>query len=1208
MSDEQRKQAEAIFQQAVDLSAEQCAAFLDAQCGVDLTLRDEVEALLGVSDVALGDFLQAAPSEVEGACAEAGVPAVPERIGRYRILRVIGAGGMGVVYEAAQESPNRKVALKLLQPGWLSASLLKRFEHEAEVLGRLRHPGIAQIYEAGVHRPDIGPPVPFFAMELINGRPLTEYAEHARLGTRQRLELFARVCDAVQDAHQHGVIHRDLKPANILVEDTPPASSTGWAGGSGGAQPKILDFGVARATDGDIALTTMRTGVGQLIGTITHMSPEQARGDSRELDTRSDVYALGVILYELLAGRLPHDVVHKPIAEAVRVITQDDPTPVCSVVDSAGRSLRHLRGDIETIVARAMEKEKGRRYGSAAELAADIRRYLADEPIVARPASMFYQLRKFARRNRGLVGGVVTAFVVLVAGLVVSLTSWRSAVRERERADQEAAQARAAYHTAEQQRRQSEFSAYAANIASADSALRLNAGAEVRTRLNAAPERLRNWEWGHLNARAERSLAVMRGHTGMVCSVAISPDGKRLLTGSTDRTARLWDVDTGAELAVLPGHASTIESAVFSPDGTRILTGSNDNTARLWDAHTGAELAVLRGHAKVVYSVTFSPDGIRALTGSYDATARLWDAHTGAPLALLRGHTDAVSFTAFSPDGTRVLTGSWDGTARLWNTYTGEQETVLRGHTETISSVAFSPDGMLIATGAWDDTGRVWDAHTGAALVILRADMSRIRLVAFSPDGAQLLTGSLDNTARLWEARQGAELAVLHGHTNEIRSMAFSPDGARVLTGASDSTARLWDARTGAELAVLRGHIGDIFSVAFSPDGTRVFTGSHDGTARVWDAFTPVELPVLRGHDGGIFSAAFSPEGTRVLTGSHDRTARIWDAYTGAPLAVLSGHSGDVSSVAFSPDGTRILTGSHDGTARLWDADTGVEMAVLRGHTKGVYSVAFSPDGERVLTGAHDRTARLWDAHTGAELAVLRGHTAEVECVAFSPDGTRVLTGSSDSTARLWDAQSGAELRVLRGHTATVSSVAFSPDRTLVLTGSSDNTARLWDAHTGAELGVLRGHAKTVSSVAFSLDGTRILTGSEDGSARLWDTFAGEEVATLREHAGPVACATFSPDGKRILTGSWDRTARLWDSVPYAQRYPEQKEVGAALDQARTLVDRLQAEFQDWSRIAGAIRADRLLNEVVRLQAFIEVLRRASAERQEGVAVTQPAT
>ncbi len=327
-----------------------------------------------------------------------------ERLGHYRIVRKIAEGGMGAVYEAEQENPRRTVALKIVRSGFASDELLRRFQHEAQILGRLHHPGIAQVFEAGT-APTPSGPQPFFAMELVDGEPLTDYAERHRLGVRGRLELMVKICDAVHHAHQKGVIHRDLKPANILVDAR--------------GQPKILDFGVARATDSDLRSATLQTDVGQLLGTLPYMSPEQVAADPLELDTRSDVYALGVILYELLAGRRPYDLSAKMIHEAARVIRETDPVPISSID-------RVFRGDVEIIVEKALEKDKTRRYASAAELAVDIERHLRDEPIVARPASAIYHLQKFARRNKALVLSASAVFLALVAGLIASR---RQAVR-----------------------------------------------------------------------------------------------------------------------------------------------------------------------------------------------------------------------------------------------------------------------------------------------------------------------------------------------------------------------------------------------------------------------------------------------------------------------------------------------------------------------------------------------------------------------------------------------------------------------------------------------------------------------------------------------------------------------------------------------------------------------------------------------------------
>lgn len=407
MSDDRAQRVKQLFQEAAERTGDDRERFLDERCGTDAALRAEVERLLDSDKCVHSRFLEGAaqtPPEIT----------MPVRIGRFRLLRRIGEGGMGSVFEAEQDHPRRRVALKIIRLAMMSESLLRRFEYEVQVLGQLKHPGIAQIYEAGTHDDGSGP-VPYFAMEYIQGRPLMDFLKHHRLDIRQRLNLMIEICDAVHHAHQKGVIHRDLKPANVLVEETDGLER----------HPKILDFGVARAIRSDVQLVTMHTEVGQLVGTLSYMSPEQVAGRPDELDVRSDVYALGVILYEMLAGRLPYDLRDHSIAEAGSVIREQEPSRLSSI-DSA------LRGDIETIVAKALAKEKDRRYQSATELGDDIRRFLQDEPIVARPASRAYQIRKFAKRNKAIVGGVAAVFVTLVLGIVgISLALVRATKAER---------------------------------------------------------------------------------------------------------------------------------------------------------------------------------------------------------------------------------------------------------------------------------------------------------------------------------------------------------------------------------------------------------------------------------------------------------------------------------------------------------------------------------------------------------------------------------------------------------------------------------------------------------------------------------------------------------------------------------------------------------------------------------------------------------
>ncbi|MFD5422242.1 trypsin-like peptidase domain-containing protein [Streptomyces sp. NPDC127069] len=689
-----------------------------------------------------------------------------------------------------------------------------------------------------------------------------------------------------------------------------------------------------------------------------------------------------------------------------------------------------------------------------------------------------------ARRRRHLIAVLSTLLGLALLAAGIAVLQWRTAVGER----QTALSRQLAVQSGTLINHDSDLAALLAIHAYHNSP---------------TPEAVESLE----NAAALPLQRRLTRHTGPVYSVAFSPDGKTLATGSSDETVRLWDTATGKEVHAPLTGTGPVQSVAFSPDGKTLATGSYE--VQVWDVATGKEVRTFLTGDTPVQSVVFSPDGKTLAAGSADQTVRLWDPATGKEVrAPLTGHSGAVYSVAFSPDGKTLATGSDHNAVRLWDTATGKEvRAPLTGHTDPVWSVAFSPDGKTLATGSADQTVRLWDPATGKEVrAPLTGHTNAVYSVAFSPDGKTLAAGSADQTVRLWDPATGKEVrAPLTGHTDTVQSVAFSPDGKTLATGSYDHTVRLWDTAMGKEVrAPLTGHTNAVYSVAFSPDGKTLATGSYDHTVRLWDTATGKEVRTpLTGSTDPVWSVAFSPDGKTLAIGSDDNTVRLWDPATGKEVRTPLIGTGSVQSVAFSPDGKTLATGSLDNTVRLWDPATGEEVRTpLTGTTDAVWSVAFSPDGKKLATGSEDHTVRLWDTATGKEVrAPLTGHTGAVYSVAFSPDGKKLATGSNDQTVRLWDPATGKEVRApLTGHSGAVWSVAFSPDGKTLATGSDDNAVRLWDTATGKEVRApLTGDTGAVYSVAFSPDGKTLATGSQDSTVRLWGVVLLQPAAAIQK-------------------------------------------------------------------------------------------------------------
>jgi WD40 repeat protein/predicted Ser/Thr protein kinase len=1169
MNDQHLDRVRALFAQAVDLPREDRIAFLDDACVGGPELRAELNDLLNYDEDTEGreheeSFLKSpilrpdltTPSD--GQIARRGEErSLPTRIGRYRIVRWHGERGMATVYEAEQDSPRRTVALKVIRSGFPTREMDYRFQHEAQILARLQHIGIAQVYEADMSEDGH----PFFAMEFIRGVPLDEFVRSRGLGASECLELLAQVCDAVQHAHDRGVVHRDLKPVNVLVDAS--------------GQPKILDFGVARVTDADLRTTLSQTRTGQLLGTLSYMSPEQLSAQPSVLDARSDVYALGVKIFELLAHRLPYQLDELPVHEVARVIGQQEPSRLGSID-------RRYRGDLEVIVAKALEKKKTARYASAADLASDIRRYLRGEPIRARKVSTAERSWRWARRNSvvALLACALSTVLLLATGgsLLTARRIARAALEERalrEEADS-ARDAAAARERAERWER------YRSSIAAASAAQQLQNSSTGGQALEAAPEEHRNWEWRHLHSLLEGASFVFPVPPGRTGPRAMSPNSPQIAVVGRDGNALLYDAATGRRGPVLESDPGEVIYLEFSPDGRRLAIGAKDGTIRICEVATGRQQLVMRGEKGA--TLRFSHDGRRIISNEAavepgNGKYRLWDAATGRQLAVLgEGRFNGYnSGPVFSPDGKRAATAEGE-LIRISDADTGRQLSAAGPLGLQVDRVFFSPNGKRMIVGqaflfdsdtglriavlgdpksadwflAWGARGsrlatcakypknsvRLWDASTGQLIRTMPGHTNAVMGLAFSPDEKRLASISSDQTARLWDGESGQLIAVLRGHSGRLTSVAFNPDGTRLVTSSYDRTMRLWDAKTGELITVLRGHRDAAMSPAYSFDGSRLISSSTDGTVRVWDMNLVERNVGLRWHESFVYDVAFRPDGAQVASAAWDATVRLWNPETGEQTGILRSDSAIISSVAYSSDGTRIATAARDLGVTLWNVATAKQEHTWPGPTGTWRSdgrVAFSSDGTLIAAGSAAGPVRLWRVSTKERIAELAGHDEACGDVAFSPDGKILASAGLDGTIRLWDVATHKAGAILRGHTARVTRIAFSPDGMLVASGSEDSTLRFWSSRTQSPVSKID-VGSMVHGLAFSPDGTRLAIGCADTTLRLIDVKTRQEVAELRGHADYVHAVAWSPDGTRLVSGSGDRSIRIWDSLSMESR------------------------------------------------------------------------
>jgi eukaryotic-like serine/threonine-protein kinase len=1021
--------------------------------------------------------------------------AVFHSFGDYELLEEIARGGMGVVYRARQVSLNRIVAVKVLLSGLLSSpEFIKRFRAEAAAAASLQHPNIVAIHEVGFREGQH-----FFAMDFVLGSSLAELTREGPLPGRRAAGYVKTIAEAIHYAHGHGILHRDLKPANVLIDEND--------------QPRVTDFGLAK----DLHKQTDLTLSGEVLGSPSYMSPEQAEARRGKVGVRSDVYSLGAILYHLLTARAPF--MGDTIAKTLHQVQNDEPV-----------SPRLLNGavprDLETICLKCLEKEPDRRYATAQELAEELGRFLERKPILARPVSRPEKLWRWCRRNP--VVATLAAAAVLIFLLGFAGVTW-----EGQRARQAAANAQRLGYIAQGR-------LYAAQMKLAHAAYREGRIGHALALLQGqqpGPDQpdFRGFDWRYLYRLCTQSQGevIANNASGFHC-VDFSPDGRTVAFGTGDGMVEIFDLNSRQRVERWQAHRGVLAGLVFCPGNADWLAtvSGDDGLLKLWDLAGKRAVfttkTVIGMHSLV--KVAFSPRGrFLAALAPDGQSLNLWEVRSsppgGVPAVGLKANLPFAGPAAFSPDERTMavcnaMTPVLQFNVALYDLSDGTLVDLGPAHSDGIISVAFSRDGSRLATGSSDDPVVLWDIKRRATDRICQAKSIAVSSVAFAPDGQTLFVSSWDERIYSWNLQEPSQPNILAGHSAAVNGLAVSPDGRLLASASQDGTARLWDTRSDGAASVAQPHpefttllrpedtvspaTGQrgIWGVAVSSDQLHLAAATLDKLI-LWDLQTGAvvtnvaAIDLFRVETAKFRSITFSPDGTRLAAGGDNGAAALLDGVTLQPLlGPIQLHGSQITDIAYALNGAVLATGGGFGTGiKLTDATTGQRIADFNA-VEGFYPMqplAVSPDGTRLAMGSPDQSIRLWDIASRRLLATCPKKVRFPFCMTFAPDGRRLAFSDTLGFLYLWDLSGQRPLRKLAGHNGAATALAFAPDGTLA-SGGMDHTIRLWHPEIDQEVAILEGHRGWVFWVAFGERGKTLISGSIDGTLNLWRATPFEQI------------------------------------------------------------------------------------------------------------------